>query len=185
MDKKTVRKQALRARGELSEEERKCRTELLNLKLLTFLKEVEFDALGFYLPIGSEADISPAVIKWASANRSRHLFLPVTEGKQMYFALWAPGAPLRKGNFGVLEPLPQEIGRPPLLLVPCVALNSCGYRLGYGAGFYDRYLCSEAKKPYTVGICFSEFCELNFQADPFDIPLNASVSENGFRQFEN
>lgn len=185
MDKKTVRKQALRARGELSEEVRKYRNELLNLRLLIFLNEVGFDALGFYLPIGSEADISPAVIKWASANSSRRLFLPVTKGKQMYFAHWAFGAPLRKGNFGVLEPLSKEIGRPPLLLVPCVALNSCGYRLGYGAGFYDRYLCSDAKNPYTVGICFSELCELNFPADPFDIPLNASISENGFRQFKN
>lgn len=183
MDKKTTRKQALRVRGAIPKEEHFHRDRLLAAALSEFLDQSSFDCLGFFLPIGSEPDITPTVTNWLNASSSRSIFLPVTEGKQMRFAQWRPGEALKKGNFGVLEPLSTSFTRPPLLLVPCVGLNTFGYRLGYGAGFYDRYLSEDEKNPYTVGICYAQFSSLNFQADPFDIPLDASVSEDGFKQF--
>ena len=101
----------------------------------------------------------------------------------MRFALWDPSLPLRTGKFGVQEPTTEIFSDPMLLLVPCVGLDLEGYRLGYGGGYYDRYLSDVAVKPITAGICFFEFCRLNFETDPFDAKLDSVISDEGILDF--
>lgn len=183
MDKKSERARVLKERNALSTAKRGELNHALCSFLSDFLDSVKVQTIGAFLPIGSEPDISEVLKNWLRAGAARQVFLPVTESKTMRFAFWDPAKPLKIGRFSVPEPTSDLFSEPPLLLVPCVALNKQGYRLGYGAGYYDRYLAACAEKPFTVGICFSEFCGLDFEAQTFDAKLNAVISDSGFSRF--
>ncbi len=93
---------------------------------------------------------------------------------------------LQKGAYGILEPHPNSPKVEPeqvdLILVPAVACDYQGYRLGYGGGYYDRLLSSDqwAEKP-TIGIVF-EFAYLpQLPVEPWDIQLQAICTENGLK----
>lgn len=179
VDKKSERARILGTRNALSLEKRAELNESLCRYLSVFLDAVNVLQIGAFLPIGSEPNISPALKRWLSADPARQVFLPVTEDKTMRFALWDPSLSLRTGKFGVQEPTTEIFSDPMLLLVPCVGLDLEGYRLGYGGGYYDRYLSHVAVKPLTAGICFFEFCHLNFETDSFDAKLDSVISDEG------
>ena len=183
MDKKGERARVLKERNALSPAKHAELNRALCGFVSDFLHSVEVKTIGAFLSIGSEPNISEVLKRWLSADSNRRVFLPVTEGKTLRFALWDLAKPLKIGRFSVPEPASEVFSEPPLLLVPCVALNKEGYRLGYGAGYYDRYLSGCAEKPFTAGICFSEFCNLDFEAEPFDAKLDAVISDSGFRRF--
>ena len=108
-------------------------------------------------------------------------------GDALSWHIWNPGDTLQKGSFGILEPnsaVPKlESAEVDLILVPAVACDERGYRLGYGGGFYDRMLSSAewVSKP-TIGIVF-EFAYLpQLPIDNWDKPLQAVCTEMGFNQ---
>lgn len=97
-----------------------------------------------------------------------------------------PGDPLQKGPYGILEPHPQSPSIPPsevdLILIPAVACDYRGYRLGYGGGYYDRLLNlpNWANKP-TLGIVFELAFLPHFPFDSWDKKLHGVCSEIGLR----
>jgi 5-formyltetrahydrofolate cyclo-ligase len=113
---------------------------------------------GFW-PIGDEFD--PRPLMEALAARGHRLCLPVVVGKgrPLAFRVWAPGDPLERAGFGLSVPAwdaPPAIPR--FLIVPLLAFDRRGYRLGYGAGFYDRTLAElkgHAKQVYAMGVGFA------------------------------
>lgn len=181
--KKAVRKAALETRDEICQEEFTHLNGSLCKFVFSFLSSQSQIEIGFYAAIRSEPDIIPAVQKWLQISAKHQAFLPVTEGKNIRFALWDPNNELKKGRFGVPEPSSNIFVDPHLLLIPCVALNKQGYRLGYGAGYYDRYLSSRIERPRTVGVCFSYFLNQDFDSMPFDVPLDSVITEKGFCEF--
>lgn len=111
-----------------------------------------------FLPIGSEIDTLP--IMRALTNLGHITALPVVVGKNqpLIFRKWFVGEKLVPGAFGTSEPLPLEPEiRPQVLLVPLLAFDTDGYRLGYGGGFYDRTIEKlERHSPVTtIGVAFS------------------------------
>ena len=95
---------------------------------------------GFW-PIGSEIDMAPVLR--ALAARGHVVALPVVVGRErpLIFRAWCEGDAMADGPYGIREPLGSapEIA-PQVLLVPLLAFDRAGYRLGYGGGFYDRSL---------------------------------------------
>lgn len=85
------------------------------------------------------------------------------------------------GKYGITEPLtglPKvEMSRVDLVLVPSVACDRQGYRLGYGGGFYDRFLAKRSLN--TVGITFANYHLEQLPSETWDIPLNAICTEIG------
>ena len=91
-----------------------------------------------YLPIRSEIDPRPAML--ALIGLGYRVAVPVVEapGQPLAFRAWSPGGTTEPGAFGVEVPVAAEPVEPDVLLVPMLAFDARGHRLGYGGGFYDR-----------------------------------------------
>tara|TARA_X000001036_G_scaffold422648_1_gene445779 strand:- start:3479 stop:4027 length:549 start_codon:yes stop_codon:yes gene_type:complete len=109
--------------------------------------------------------------------------LPVVEeNNTMNFYKWKINDVLNLNKFGIPEPFKSEIIIPNVILVPLLAYDKNKNRLGYGKGFYDRYLnkfIKENKKILTVGIAFSFQKYNNLPVNNKDFRLNYIISEKG------
>ena len=88
---------------------------------------------------------------------------------------------LESGYFGVLEPSNDsiEIVDPNILdlvITPGLIFNDKGYRIGYGAGFYDKFFSSLKNDPIKIGICFEEQI-MDFENDDYDIPVDLIIND--------
>jgi 5-formyltetrahydrofolate cyclo-ligase len=111
-----------------------------------------------YMPIGSEIDPGPLLALLAAEGVE--LALPVVRDstRVLEFRAWRPGDALEPGAFGTQHPtLDSPVVRPDMVLVPLLAFDRRGHRLGYGGGFYDATLASlRADRPITaVGCAFA------------------------------
>ena len=110
--------------------------------------------------------------------------LPVIRGKnKMNFVEWQNNDPLKVNNFGMLDPCLQTKSLiPDVMLVPLLAFDSQNNRLGYGKGFYDKYLSKflkNKKKITTIGIAFSFQKYNKLPKNKFDIKLDHILTEKG------
>lgn len=97
--------------------------------------------LGVYYPVRSEIDGLP--LAHHLSGRGWTLALPVINaGGPLTFHLWEPGAPLVAGPFGIPQPIDAPAVTPTVILVPLLAFDAQGHRLGYGGGHYDRTLAA-------------------------------------------
>jgi 5-formyltetrahydrofolate cyclo-ligase len=157
-DKRILRSTMLAWRGGLAEEERRtAATDLVEMWRLERPIETPAVVSGFW-PMAEELDIRPLLIELF--NEGCQLALPVVVAKKqpLVFRAWRPGDPLEAGVFGTLHPSPRrEVVEPDALIVPLLACDEEGWRLGYGGGFYDRTLEGlRAKKRITaLGVGFN------------------------------
>ncbi len=112
-----------------------------------------------------------------------HIALPVAEaGKPLRFHRWRPGEPLIPGAFGAREPHGGGPGlSPQVLIVPLVAFDAGGWRLGRGGGFYDRTIAElrAAGPVLTAGIAFSAQRVPQVPREAHDQRLDWIVTEEG------
>ena len=137
--------------------------------------------IGGFWPIQNEIDIRPLLL--ALYARGHRLALPVTgrRGEPLVFRAWAPGEPLLPGRFGTSHPA-GEVLVPSVLLIPLLAFDSRGNRLGYGGGFYDRTL-TLWPGAVRIGCAFAAQEIDSVPTGPYDQRLHAVVTEAGLRQF--
>jgi len=138
-----------------------------------------------YWPFRTEIDPRPLMARLARLGA--RLALPVTPSKgsdaPLAFRAWRPETPLERGAFGVPEPGPEcETVEPQLLLVPLLAFDRSGRRLGYGAGHYDRTL--EALKAWrpivALGLAFAAQEVSRTPVHAHDQLLDAVVTEASY-----
>ncbi len=155
--KRTLRSAMLAWRGTLAEDDRRVAAAGL---LATLRRErpigTPLVVSGFW-PIKDEIDIRPVMIQLS--NEGCQLALPVVQGRgqPLLFRAWRPGDPLEAGVFGTLQPSTRrEAVEPEALLVPLLACDEEGWRLGYGGGFYDRTLLGlrARRKVTAIGVGF-------------------------------
>jgi 5-formyltetrahydrofolate cyclo-ligase len=131
---------------------------------------------GFW-PLPREIDILPLL--HSLVERGHPVALPVTvrRGGPLSFRLWRPGDVLIRERFGTMRPV-GEPAVPDYLLVPLLAFDRRGYRLGYGGGFYDRTLAG-LPDAMTVGCGFAAQELDEVPVGPYDIRLAAIATELG------
>jgi 5-formyltetrahydrofolate cyclo-ligase len=139
-----------------------------------------------YLPIRDEAD--PRALMAALAGNGHVLALPsvVERGAPLVFRRWSDGDATLVDMFGLIEPLASaEIVTPGIVLVPLLAFDAAGTRLGYGGGYYDRTLTAlrAAGKIIAVGVTYAGQEVPQVPRREHDEPLDAVVTENGMREF--
>jgi len=128
---------------------------------------IEYENIGIYYPIGSEINI----IKLINKYPNKSFYLPITND-EISFIKYNIGDTLYKGLFNTMEPKGDVVDRDLIdcYIIPCVAISKENKRLGYGKGYYDRYLSG-----YTglkIGICYNDSYMLDFDTDSFDIKLD-------------
>lgn len=138
--------------------------------------------LAGYMPMRTEIDPLAAMAAHQGA-----VGVPVIMGKgqALRFREWSPGCAMVAGEFGALVPEDGAWVVPEVLIVPLVAFDARGYRLGYGGGFYDRTLEGlRALRPVlAVGFAFSGQEMAEVPIDPTDQRLDMMVTEQGVVRF--
>jgi 5-formyltetrahydrofolate cyclo-ligase len=131
---------------------------------------------GFW-PLGEEIDVRPLLE--ALRARGHEIVLPITpkRGNPLTFGLWAPGDVLVAERFGTMRPVGPE-RTPGYLLVPLLAFDRSGARLGYGAGYYDRTL-SLLPERIAVGCAYAAQMVDEVPVGPYDVRLDAVATESG------
>lgn len=181
MEKAELRRSLLKTRQSMTIEEWQEKSDRICFHLQSSPLFTQAKTILAYFSFRFEPDLSSLL------NCDRYRWgIPRCEGKTLIWHLWKPGDPLQSGAYGISEPLPNtptlaadEID---LILVPAVACDYQGYRLGYGGGYYDRLLSSPtwASKP-TIGIVF-EFAYLpQLPTNSWDIPMHGVCTEIGLR----
>ncbi|PRY94562.1 5-formyltetrahydrofolate cyclo-ligase [Hasllibacter halocynthiae] len=139
-------------------------------------------ALSGYLSVRGEADPMPVMRDWDGP-----VGVPVVEAKAapLGFRRWSPGCRLAPGTFGVPVPVDGAPMVPEVLIVPLLAFDARGFRLGYGGGFYDRTLERlRARGPVlAVGLAFAMQEVDAVPTEATDQPLDAVATEEGVRWF--
>ncbi len=139
-----------------------------------------------YWPLRDELDPRPLML--ALAARGHRLALPVVTGKArpLRFRAWAPGQALVAAAFGTqIPPEGAEEITPQVLLVPLLAFDRRGCRLGYGGGFYDRTLAGlrAAGGVLAVGLAYADQACAALPVEPTDQPLDVLVTERELLTF--
>ena len=133
-----------------------------------------------FMPLKSEINPLPLMRKRAEAGAQLALPVVAGKGRPLIMRAWAFGTPLASGVWGIREPMPDSPAvDPDVLIVPLLAFDRRGYRLGYGAGYYDMTLTAlRAKKPVVaVGIAYAAQEVDTVPTTPRDARLDLVLTE--------
>tara|TARA_B100002051_G_C16729825_1_gene637595 strand:+ start:692 stop:1240 length:549 start_codon:yes stop_codon:yes gene_type:complete len=151
--------------------------------LVSLIKKKRKKSISLYYPSNYEVD----TIKLFGILRSKTKLttsLPIISSQgYMRFSKWGLSEPLKVNSYGFLEPTENmKIVNPDLIVVPLVAFDKFHNRLGYGKGYYDRFLGKYLKKnknTLTIGIAFSFQKYKKIPTSKFDIKLDYILTEKG------
>ena len=144
------------------------------------LKNKKFK-LALYYPSSFEIN----VLKLLELNyiSNQDLLLPIIEkGNLMNFFPWKKNEVLKINKYGILEPIKSRQNIPDIMLVPMLVFDKNKHRLGYGKGYYDRYLNKYLKKfknILTIGVAFSFQKHHKLPINNKDVKLNYILTEKG------
>ena len=150
-------------------------------KIIEFLKSNSFNFKNFggYYP--SNYEIDDLEILYLLEKKKFNISLPtIKKNNQMDFFQWSKNEPLRINRYGIPEPISQKISYPDILFVPLVGFDNKLNRLGYGGGFYDRYIekIEKNKKIIKIGLAFSYQYLKKIPVNLHDKRLNYIITEN-------
>jgi 5-formyltetrahydrofolate cyclo-ligase len=137
------------------------------------------DIIAVYAAIDTEIDPVKVI-----AGLPNPVALPVVAApnRPLVFRRWQPKAPMRPGAMGIPEPLPTAATvEPDVLLVPSLAVDEAGYRLGYGGGYYDRTLAElrASRACLAMAVVYEEQRVATLPRDVYDQPVDWILSPNG------
>ena len=171
--KKQMRALIRKTTGRLERAEIEIMSSQAEQKIESMVRFATADVIGGYSALADEISITGILQRW---HCRKTVALPVIEGGIMVFREYTGEANLNPGPFGIREPqrgrliLPEEIE---LMLVPGMAFDSDGYRLGRGRGYYDKYFALPgADKIYKIGICMPHQIMEYVPHEPHDIPMD-------------
>lgn len=179
--KNALRNKYKQLRREMSEAEKSSRDERIMSRLLYLPSYKRCDTLLTYVSTDIEVD-TIKLIKRALKDGKRVAVPRCVKGtRDMIFYVINSFGDLEKGSFSVMEPMPKRCGKlkkfdGALCIVPALAYDRYGYRLGYGKGYYDRFL-SAHKNLLKVGIVYNSCMTTELVHGRFDVSADMIVTE--------
>lgn len=155
---------------------------------ISHIKPAQDEIIGAYWAKPKEFD--PHAIIEKLAERGNAVALPVVEkdSRVLKFARWRDGDPMEKGRYDVMQPAGKDWIEPDILIVPLLAFDRRGYRLGYGGGYYDATIAHlRAKKEIlAIGVGFAQqACLFNLPTEDHDEKLDWVITpEQAFNFME-
>ena len=177
-----LRRQAIARRMALSNEECAQHSKAICRHLGHHFPQLAEMRVGFCWPMKNEPDLRPLFEAWRRRNSGRFAaLLPVVVAADtaLAFRVWAPETPMVDDRYGIPTPASGDFLQPEALLIPLVAFDASGYRLGYGGGFFDRTLSALRPRPLCVGVGFELSRVDTIYPEPHDERLDAVVTEVG------
>lgn len=164
MDKKDVRKSALKDRSNNYDiiKSKIIVDEIIKSNILD-----KYNNVGIYYPIGTEIN----VIDLVKYYNNKNFYLPTTKD-EINFVYYDTNTKLIDGPFNTKEPIGDIVNRDLIecFIIPCVAINKDNKRIGYGKGYYDRYL--NGYKGFKIGICYKEYGNVDLKLEEHDVILD-------------
>ena len=134
--------------------------------------------IGGYYPYNHEVNVVPLLEKFEKSNYI--ISLPkIGKNSSMNFFVWSTNDPLNINEYGIPEPITNRMIFPDVLLVPLVAYDKNCNRVGYGGGFYDRYIkrTKKIKNILTIGLAFSYQKVKKIPIEKNDIKIDFIITE--------
>jgi len=174
-NKKSLRNRLLEQRDNTSHDLLEMSSEKIQKKLRKIFAFKNAQKIGIYYPIGSEVFTQDIIQELLS--QSKDVFLPKVVEKNIEFRKIKDFSNLERGSFDILEP---KDGCPvdnnlDVILVPTVGISQTGVRLGYGHGFYDRFLSEH--KTVAISLVLEKQIIKNIPKLPHDVIMNWIVTE--------
>ena len=178
MDKKALRREIGAKKRALSSAEIEARSAALAAKLYESPQYKSAESLYVYLSFNQEVRTEPIIRQaWAEGKR---VAVPKVVGDEMVF-IWIESfdnlAP--QGAFHILEPIengPVADDETALVLMPGLAFDPQGHRVGYGGGYYDRYLATQPDHP-TLALCYDFQLYDHLDVDDYDVPVDVVITD--------
>ena len=183
-EKNLLRKKFKEQRKNISLQDRTLANEKIFENLINLIEIENADYILTFISFGSEPDTLKFAEYILSNGKKLAAAKCTSEKGVMNFHLIKSLDDLEKGSYGIPEPkndIPflsdEEIDKNKVLcIVPGYSFSEKGYRLGYGGGYYDRFL-SEHKNVKTVGICFDEMISDEIPVEEYDVPVSLVVTD--------
>ncbi|MDR1464123.1 MAG: 5-formyltetrahydrofolate cyclo-ligase [Oscillospiraceae bacterium] len=182
--KAALRQALLARRAALPQEERRRASAAMAAALERSPLFEAADCLLGYMPMGSEPDLRSLLA--LALRRGKRLALPRCEagGQLRFYCLpdLAEMESLAPGSYGIPEPDPERLtelnpAEAALCLVPGLSFDGSGYRLGYGKGYYDRFL--RRFPGVALGVCYEQLREERLPREAHDLPVAWLLTQNG------
>lgn len=176
--KKEIRQDMVFRRKALTVEEVQQLSGQIALKVEELHPVKDAQCIMAYASIGNEVDLLPLIEKWRQEGRT--ILLPRVEaGGRLEAIRWDGWDNIKPGPFGIREPVgdafdPAQIE---VVLAPGLVFDFKGYRLGYGKGYYDRFLPRLNDQAFICGVCYEFQVVEDVHPHPADIPMHWIITD--------
>jgi 5-formyltetrahydrofolate cyclo-ligase len=187
-DKAALRMEMIARRRSLPEKSRDAMSRAIADYIMTLPEIVHARHIHLYLSISACAEVCTAVIIDRLTGMDKQLSVPVIRNGELFSAVFRKGDVVCSAQFG---PEPERVSvvnesNLDVVLMPLLAFDERGYRIGYGKGFYDRFLqrlSQQGVTPCRFGLAFLQQKVDTVPADSWDEPLDGVVHEHGIIRF--
>jgi len=188
MNKNDIRKLALEQRLNLSLREINSSSKIIKSKIFDKFDFNNINLIHIFLPIVEKGEINTWLIINEIFKNYDHvkIIIPKIYKEDMKHFMYTSGTWLKRGNFGIFEPVNEiefkKISDIDIIIVPLLAFDKNGNRVGYGKGYYDKFLI-KCDKSIKVGICLdSPILNIN-DINKYDIKLDYCITPNKIYNF--
>ena len=183
--RRAMRRELRERRSALSPEEQAGVSAAVGSRLAQIAALERSLVVGGYRAIGGEVDLDATLTRLHDAGAM--VTVPRVSGVRLNFLPWSPTSETVAGSFGIDEPIngePLPFTQHDVVLVPLVAFDETGQRLGQGGGFYDRAIAAAgASRPLLIGVAHAFQQVRSVPIEAWDMPLDAVVTEDCVHEF--
>ena len=173
MDKKELRKQIKALKKQHTAEQLEAQSKAIMAKVESHPDFIKAEKVMLYYSLPDEVQTEDFIAKW---RKTKQIILPTVVGDDIVPVMLDNSTTFAKGDFDIQEPQSEPYtGGYDLIIVPGVAFDKNGNRLGRGRGYYDRFLCNH-KDVKKIGICFDFQLADEIPTEPTDIRMDEIIS---------
>lgn len=172
-----LRRERIAARMALSDVEHGRASAAIERRLEALLADRPPQVVAFCWPLRREFDCRPLVERLLARGWRAAQPVVLAPARPMVFRPWDPATPMTEDRHGIPIPAGDQTITPDVVLLPLVAFDALGYRIGYGGGYFDRTLAALSPRPFAVGVGFELARVESVRPEAHDVRLDALVTE--------